>query len=227
MIERLVYFMADIFDEIEEDLRRDRITLLWKRYGNYIVGVAVLIIVVVAGNQGFDYWKESKSQAAGDAFFDAVTANESLDALTSIVADLPEGYEMLAKFRIAALQAEMGNATAAEQSFLSLSRDDSIETFYKETALLLSVMNASETRNKSELIDRISSLSQFSGPLQGLALETTAGLYLELDNPGKALSSLVLASDLTDISPSLRQRISRSLSILQSNYGNVSSIQSE
>ena len=217
--------MADIFDEIEEDLRRDRLTLLWHRYGNYIVGLAVLIIVGVAGNQGFDYWKDSRAQAAGNAFFDAVIADDPLDALKSISSELPEGYKMLAKFRMAALQAKNGNEKEAEQSFLLLSRDASIETFYKETALLLSVMNVPETENKSELINRISSLSQFSGPLQGLALETTAGLYLELNEPEKAISSLAQALELTDISPSLRQRISRLLSILQSNYSNLSSIQ--
>ena len=48
--------MADIFDEIEEDLRRDRMKEIWQRYGNYILGLAVLIIIGVAGRQGYNYW---------------------------------------------------------------------------------------------------------------------------------------------------------------------------
>ena len=88
-------------------------------------------------------------------------------------------------------------------------------------------MNAPENKNNSELIDRISSLSEFSGPLQGFALETSAGLYLGLNNPEKAISLLLQASQLTDLSPSLRQRISQSLSILQSNYNHKTSIKSE
>ena len=219
--------MADIFDEIEEDLRRDRMSLLWQRYGNYVIAFAIFIIVVVAGYQGYNYWKDSRAKAAGDAFFQAVTADEALEALNVISSDLPAGYEMLSKFRIAALQAKKGNRIAAEQSYLSLSRDANIGTFYQETALLLSVMNAPENKNNSELIDRISSLSEFSGPLQGLALETSAGLYLGLNNPEKAISLLLQASQLTDLSPSLRQRISQSLSILQSNYNHKTSIKSE
>ena len=219
--------MADIFDEIEEDLRRDRMSLLWQRYGNYVIAFAIFIIVVVAGYQGYNYWKDSRAKAAGDAFFQAVTADEALEALNVISSDLPAGYEMLSKFRIAALQAKKGNRIAAEQSYLSLSRDANIGTFYQETALLLSVMNAPETKNKNELIDSISSLSEFSGPLQGLALETSAGLYLGLNNPEKAISLLLQASQLTDLSPSLRQRISQSLSILQSNYNHKTSIKSE
>ena len=219
--------MADIFDEIEEDLRRDRMSLLWQRYGNYVIAFAIFIIVVVAGYQGYNYWKDSRAKAAGDAFFQAVTADEALEALNVISSDLPAGYEMLSKFRIAALQAKKGNRIAAEQSYLSLSRDANIGTFYQETALLLSVMNAPENKNNSELIDRISSLSEFSGPLQGLALETSACLYLGLNNPEKAISLLLQASQLTDLSPSLRQRISQSFSILQSNYNHKTSIKSE
>ena len=219
--------MADIFDEIEEDLRRDRMTMLWRRYGNIVIGVAILIIVVVAGNQGYDYWKDSKNQAAGDAFFNAVTADNSFDELMSITPQLPEGYEMLAKFRMAALQAQNQNEIDAEQFYLSLSREAGNDPFYQDTALLLSVMNAPATANKSELIERISDLSAFVGPLQGLALEISAGLHLELGNPEKALSLLTKASKLTDISPSLRQRISQFLLILQSNYHDVLPTKSE
>ena len=219
--------MADIFDEIEEDLRRDKMTMLWNRYGNIVIGVAILIIVVVAGNQGYDYWRDSKTQAAGDAFFNAVTADNSFDELMSITPQLPEGYKMLAKFRMAALQAKKQNEIDAELSYLSLSREAGNDSFYQDTALLLSVMNAPTTANKSELIDRISTLSAFAGPLQGLALEISAGLHLELGNPEKAVSLLTQASKLTDISPSLRQRISQFLLILQSNYHDVLPTKSE
>ncbi len=219
--------MADIFDEIEEDLRRDRMKLLWQRYGNYIIGLAVLIIIVVAGNQGYDYWKESESQTAGDAFFEAVGADESLDALTTLVPDLPVGYEMLARFRIAALHAEDGDNFTAEQSFLALSEDNSIDIFYREVALLLSVMNAPSSVDKNILIGRLSSLSAFPGSLQGLALETSAGLYLELNERDKAISTLTEASKLPDIPSSLRQRISQSLSIISEKYTDNRSVISE
>ena len=219
--------MADIFDEIEEDLRRDRMALLWQRYGNYILGFAILIIVGVAGNQGYDYWKNSRAQSAGDMFFEAVIAENSLDAMSAVSKELPKGYEMLSRFRIAALFSEEGKQAEAEKSYLLLSEDPSIDSFYQQIALLLSVMNAPETSSKEELINRISSLAEFAGPLQGLALETSSGLYLELNQPGKALSFLKRASELTDIPPDLRQRISQSLLILDFKYDDTSTSKSE
>ena len=219
--------MADIFDEIEEDLRRDRMKDLWQRYGNYILGLAVLIIIGVAGHQGYNYWTKTQSQASGNSFFEAVTAENTLDALGEVVSELPDGYAMLARFRMAALYAEDGNSAAAEQSYLELSEDNSINTFYRDTALLLSVMNAPNSADKNALINRISDISSFAGPLQGLALETSAGLYLELNEADKAVSSLTQASKLSDIPSSLRQRISQSLSIISEKYTDSASFVSQ
>ena len=40
--------MSDIFDEVGEDLRRDRLTGLWKRYGWVLYVVAGLIVAGTA-----------------------------------------------------------------------------------------------------------------------------------------------------------------------------------
>lgn len=216
--------MADIFDEIEEDLRRDRMKELWQRYGNYILVLALLIIVGVAGNQGYDYWVKTKSQVSGNIFFEALTAENSLDALNDAVSHLPDGYAMLARFRMAALYAEDGNSSAAEKSYLELSEDTSINSFYRDIALLLSVMNAPSSLDKNMLIERISDISGFAGPLQGLALEKKAGLHLELNEVDMAISSLTLASELSDIPPSLRQRVAQSLAIISKKYTDRSSV---
>ena len=44
--------MADVFDEVDEELRRDRAEKLWKKYGAYVMGAAVAI-VVAAGAYSF------------------------------------------------------------------------------------------------------------------------------------------------------------------------------
>lgn len=43
--------MSDIFQEVEEDVRRERYEKLWKKYGNYIIALAVLIVAGVAAFQ--------------------------------------------------------------------------------------------------------------------------------------------------------------------------------
>ena len=36
--------MADIFDEIDEDLKRDQIQILWARYGKIVMAVVAAIV---------------------------------------------------------------------------------------------------------------------------------------------------------------------------------------
>ena len=39
--------MADIFNEVDEDVRKDKSLALWKAYGKYVIGAAVLIVVMM------------------------------------------------------------------------------------------------------------------------------------------------------------------------------------
>ncbi|MBX6324392.1 MAG: hypothetical protein IRY94_21475, partial [Rhodospirillaceae bacterium] len=46
--------MADIFREVDEELRRENLVKLWKRYGSYILAAALLIVV---GSGGYVVWQ--------------------------------------------------------------------------------------------------------------------------------------------------------------------------
>ena len=51
--------LADIFQEIDEELRRDRWEILWQKYGKYLVGCAVAI---VAGTAAWVGWQNYQLQ---------------------------------------------------------------------------------------------------------------------------------------------------------------------
>jgi hypothetical protein len=53
--------MSDIFREVDEDLRRDRLEKIWKRYGAAFVGAVLLI---VAGTAGFVAWRNHQQAEA-------------------------------------------------------------------------------------------------------------------------------------------------------------------
>ena len=52
--------MADIFDEVSEDLRQDQILKVWKKYSKFIIGFISLIIISVIGFQGYNSLKKSQ-----------------------------------------------------------------------------------------------------------------------------------------------------------------------
>mgnify|MGYP006203302045 CR=1 FL=1 len=45
--------MADIFQEVDEDLRRDKAAEWWKKYSLYIYATAAVVVIGVAGYQGW------------------------------------------------------------------------------------------------------------------------------------------------------------------------------
>ena len=56
--------MADIFSEVDEDLRRDQYENLWKRYGKYIIAAAAMAVLVTGSAVG---WKEYDKRARMEA----------------------------------------------------------------------------------------------------------------------------------------------------------------
>ena len=54
----------NIFDEITADLRRDRMAGAWAKYGRYVIGLAVAIVMLVAGVIGYDALRTGQREAA-------------------------------------------------------------------------------------------------------------------------------------------------------------------
>src|SRR5436189_1922768 len=111
--------MSDIFREVDEDLRREQLKKLWERFGVYVLGGAVLIVVLVAGYKFYEYWQDSRAQATGDRFVAALKLadqgkhDEAEAALAAIVANGSGGYPILAGFRVAAEKAAVGDDKGA------------------------------------------------------------------------------------------------------------------
>ncbi len=59
--------MADIFHEVDEEVRRERLQKLWDRYSIYIIAAAVLIVAGIGAWRGYEYWEAKKAAAAGAA----------------------------------------------------------------------------------------------------------------------------------------------------------------
>lgn len=100
--------MSDIFQEVDEDVRRERLTKLWERYGNYLVALCVLIVVGVGVWRGYQWWQEKQAAIAGAAFQQATAlaeAGKSKDAeaaFAKLATDGTKGYRVLAGLREAA-----------------------------------------------------------------------------------------------------------------------------
>ncbi len=99
--------MSELFDEVDEDVRRDQLKKVWDQYSIYIVACALLIIAAVAGWRGYQYVEAKKAAEAGIAFDKAVELSEANKhseaeaAFNSLAATAPSGYRLLARLRAA------------------------------------------------------------------------------------------------------------------------------
>jgi hypothetical protein len=100
--------VSEIFDEVQEEVRREQLKKLWERYAPLIVAVAFLIVAGVGGWRGYLYWESKRAQEAGAQFEAAATladqhkGAEAEAAFLKIANEAPQGYRMLARFRAAA-----------------------------------------------------------------------------------------------------------------------------
>jgi len=207
--------MADIFDEVNEDLKRDQMQQLWSRYSKYVILTVSIVVLAVGGRQGYTSWQDRQAATAATAFHNALAADDVKTSLMAELDKLSPGYKMLAKFRIAAAQAIDEDYDAAEASYLSLSTDPEVRQLYQQAAILLSVMNAPVTRNADELVTRLAELEGQAGPWQAMALEQAAGLALRNGDRKTAVAKYETLTGLSDTPPGVRQRAAQMLKILK------------
>lgn len=123
--------MSDMFREVDDELRRDRLLALWKRFGAYIIGAAVALVVVVGGRAFWTDYIDNKRQAESRAYDEALAAFETdaeagRSALQAIVGGGNDGYAALARFRLAAELQRSGQAGEAVLQYEALSADGSL-----------------------------------------------------------------------------------------------------
>jgi hypothetical protein len=100
--------VSDIFQEVDEEVRREQFKKLWDRYGVYLIALCFWIVAGVAGWRGYEWWETKKAAEAGAQFQSAVALSaegknkEAEDAFTKLTTGGTSSYRMLAKFREAA-----------------------------------------------------------------------------------------------------------------------------
>ncbi|QOZ25517.1 tetratricopeptide repeat protein [Bradyrhizobium sp. CCBAU 51753] len=112
--------MSELFDEVDEEVRRERLQKLWDKYSLHIIALAILIVAGVGGWRGYEYLEAKKAAEAGAAFDRAAELSEQNKhaeaeaAFADLAAKAPTGYRNLARLRMAAEVATRDQPAAAK-----------------------------------------------------------------------------------------------------------------
>ncbi len=158
-------FLADIFHEVDEEVRRERLQKLWERYSVYIIGVAVLIVAAIGAWQAYQWWDAKKAAAAGAAFESALSLSdegkhaEADAAFAKIAVDAPSGYRLLARFRAAAELAQTKSADAVK-AYDDLATDGSIGATLQDLAAVRAGMLMVDTAPLADMKRRLDPVAE-------------------------------------------------------------------
>lgn len=157
--------MADIFNEVDEELQRERLQKLWERYQLPIVALAVLIVAAVGGWRGYEYYVGQKAAVAGADFERAATLSEegkhaeAQAAFDKVVAESPKGYALLARFRAASELAQVKPAEAVK-AYDTLAADTSLEPAWQDLATLRAGMLLVDSAPFADLEKRLKIIAE-------------------------------------------------------------------
>jgi hypothetical protein len=152
--------VSELFDEVDEDVRRDQLKRIWDQYSIYIVAGAFLIIAAVGGWRGYAYLEAKKAAEAGAAFDKASELSEQNKhteaeaAFADLAAKAPSGYRTLARLRVAAEVASR-DPQAAAKLYDDISADRSVGAPERDLARVRAAGLLLETSTYPNMLQRL------------------------------------------------------------------------
>lgn len=213
--------MTDLFREIDEEIRHDRALEIWKKYGNYFIALAVLIVAGTAGYRIYAHFEQQKADALGLQFQTALEAStsgrseEAAKEFQAIAAEGAKGYAILARFRSAA---DLGtvNKPEAIKLYDALASDASLPLVLQGLARLRGATLAADDVSFDELKTRVEPLLPQGGPWAGMARELLGTKKLaanEYEAAGQYFDAIIT----DDAAPqSVKQRATMFLALVKS-----------
>jgi hypothetical protein len=123
-------------EEVNEEVRRDRLYLILRRYG----WIAASVIVLIVGGAAFSEYRKAQANAQAEGLGDAMLAAMSMsdsagraDALAGIAPGTPASAAVL-RLLTATAQTEVGDAASAVATLDALAVDDNVPAIYREIA---------------------------------------------------------------------------------------------
>jgi hypothetical protein len=203
--------VSELFDEVDEEVRRDQLKKLWDQYSLYIVAAALLIIAAVGGWRGYQYVEAKKAAEAGDAFNKAVELSdqnkhpEAEAVFTDLAARAPSGYRMLARFRAAA-EAANRDPKAAAKMFDDIAADRSVGAEQQALARIRAAGLLVDSASYSDMLQRLQPDTAPDATFRHAARELLALSAFRANDATAARQWLDMISLDGETPPSLRSR---------------------
>lgn len=200
-------------EEVTEEVRRDRLYGLIKRYG----WVAVLVVLLIVGGAAWNEWSKAqaraKAQNAGDAILTALEADAPDARIAALKAvgetDITQGAKAVVALLQASEQGAGEDAEGAVAALETIAADTSLPAIYRQIASFKAASKPTDALSADDRRARLEALSAPGTALRLLAVEQLALLDIESGDTDAALERLQQVVVDAEVTAGLRQRASQ------------------
>jgi hypothetical protein len=180
--------VADIFHEVEEDLRRDQAEALWKKYGSYVVAAALLLVLAVAAHWGWTKYSTNQQMQASADFLNAASNSDIKAREAALGAIAAEGgtYGVLARFRLAETAIEAGDKSKARGILGEIAKDGGADQALRDLAAIQAALLELDGGKPEAAADLVKDMTAEGEPYRLSALEVTGLAALAAGDNAKA-----------------------------------------
>lgn len=215
--------MSDIFHEIEEDLRREKLDKFWEKYRFRIISGLVIIVVGVTGYLWWGEATERRNAALSDEYLAAselmTSGNEEagMAALEEIIANRAGGYVVLAAMQKAAKLASDGQTDEAVRAYDAIRSSNKTEDVLGQLAAIKAGWLLVESEDYASMTARLGDIAYAGdeGPWAAAATEILAYSAVRAENYEEAEGLYNKIRNMRSATMGIIGRTAEMLSIIQ------------
>jgi len=210
--------VTDLFEEVEENLRREQLQSFWSKYGVLVIAGMAALVLGVGAYGLYRNWHDAQSKVAGEDFAELqqLVATDPAGAaprLADFAKSAHGGYKALAEMeRAAALEAQgdLPGAIAAFDRAASLSGEAAV----KQSAQLRAAYLVAENEPFAATEARVKPLIEGGGAFGYLGRELLGVEAYEAGDTTRARTEFVYLDSAFDAPQGVRERAQRFLAVL-------------
>jgi len=213
--------VADIFHDIEDGLRQDRLKKLWRRSRWPILGLVLAIVAAVVAFVLVRDATETRQLEQASKFFSAIETLERGDKITAgdmftSLADSAEdkGYATFSRLRSAQSYVANGDIQSAVAIYDGIAGNGSIDPLYRDLSVYLAADLLIDSASFKEVNQRLSSIMIDSNVWKPMAQETLGIAAYKAGQTDKAKEIFLSLSKEQTVPPGVKDRAIKLLATL-------------
>ncbi len=192
-------------DEVTEEVRRDKLFAMFRKYG----WIGVVIVVGIVGGTAFTQWQRTQAENRAQAFGDAVTDALDLGATEERMAalkDVPATEEQAGLLGLMLSTDPESDKAGTLAALDAVAANADLSPLYRDLAVLRRVIVAGADMPLAERRSALDGIAVAGRPYRALAAEQLAILLIEEGKPDDAIAALTALLQDQDASAGLRRR---------------------